>query len=163
MKGNLTQKLSMIQARHCNSFNLGYISINQSDKNFCICKSGDGKRNYTVLLNSQCCDDWQCNLKCSNCKPCVPRYTCSCVDFLLYLYNMYISISHHYRKRNERKTKIWKQTIAEGSNDKDGEFIQLTGIVKDETKLIYFLTYLLWLKVLIKDILMQRNMFWKLQ
>ena len=72
---------------------------------------------------------------------------------------MYISISHHYRKRNERKTKIWKQTIAEGSNDKDGEFIQLTGIVKDETKLIYFLTYLLWLKVLIKDILMQRNMF----
>ena len=90
MKGNLTQKLSMIQARHCNSFNLGYVSINQSDKNFCICKSGDGKRNYTILLNSQCCDDWQCNLKCSNCKPCVPRYTCSCVDFLLYLYNMYI-------------------------------------------------------------------------
>ena len=57
---------------------------------------------------------------------------------LIFCYICTICISHHCRKRNERKAKIWKQTIAEGSNAKDGEFIQLTGIVKDETKLIYF-------------------------
>ena len=49
--------------------------------------------------------------------------------------------------------KFGMKTIPERSNDKDKEFIQLTGMVKDETKLIYFLKYLAWFKILIKDIL----------
>ena len=68
MKEKLTEKLSMIQARHCNSLNLSCKSFNHSEENFCICKSGDGKRNYAITLNSQCSSDWQCSLKCLNCK-----------------------------------------------------------------------------------------------
>ena len=56
-KGKLTQKLSMIQARHRNSLNLDFGSITQSVENSWICKSEDGKRNYTVTLNCQRCDD----------------------------------------------------------------------------------------------------------
>ena len=51
------RKLSMIQARHCNSLNLDFGSITQSVENSWICKSEDGKRNYTVTLNCQRCDD----------------------------------------------------------------------------------------------------------
>ena len=58
IKGKLTQKLSMIEARHCSSLNLDYRSNNQSEENFCICKSEYGKGiSYTITLNSQYCDD----------------------------------------------------------------------------------------------------------
>ena len=59
MTGKLTQKLSMIEARHCTSLNLDSGSVTQSEENSWICKSEDGKRNYTVILNSQRCDNHQ--------------------------------------------------------------------------------------------------------
>ena len=42
----------------------------------------------------------------------------------------YIHLVHQYRERNERKTEICE----ERSDDKDEEFIQLTGMVKDVAK-----------------------------
>ena len=66
-KRKITQKLSMIRARHRNSLSLDFGFINQSEQNYWICKSEDKKRNYTVTLNSQQNDDRQCSLKCSNC------------------------------------------------------------------------------------------------
>ena len=154
-KGKLTQKLSMIQARHRSSLNLDFGSITQSVENSWNCKSEDGKRNYTVTLNSQRCDDRQCSLKCSNCKICVHTYTCFCVDFLLYsTICKRIHLVHQYRERNERKTVLCEETI---SDNKDEEFIQLTGMVKDETKSdfaltkknvsIYLWNYLAWFKI----------------
>ena len=63
------------------------------------------------------------------------------------------------------KTEICEEPITEQSDDKDEEFIQLTGMVKDETKSdfalikknvsIYFWNYLAWFKILMKDILRQ--------
>ena len=75
-KGKLTQKLSMIQARHRNSLNLDFGSITQSEGNSWICKSEDRKINFAVIMNSQRCDDRQHSLKCSNCNICVHTYTC---------------------------------------------------------------------------------------
>ena len=66
----------MIQARHCNSLNLDFGSITQSEGSSWICKSEDGKGNYAVIMNSQRCDDRQHSLKCSNCNICVHTYTC---------------------------------------------------------------------------------------
>ena len=67
------------------------------------------------------------------------------------------------------KTEICEEPITERSDDRDEEFIQLTGMVKDETKSdfaltkknvsIYFWNYLGWFKILMKDILRQTNMF----
>ena len=140
-KGKLTQKLSMIQARHRNSLNLDFGSVTQSEDNSWICKSEDGNRNYTVILNSQRCDDRQCSLKCSSCNICVHTYTCSCVDFLLYsTICKHIHLVHQYRERNERKTEICEEPITERNDDKDEEFIQLTEMVKDKTKSDFALT-----------------------
>ena len=102
-KGKLTQKLSMIQARHPNSLNFDFGSVTQSEENSWICKSGDGKRNYTVILKSQRCDDRQCSLKCSNCNICEHTYTCSCVAFPLYstIYK-HIHLVHQYRKKKRK-------------------------------------------------------------
>ena len=84
-KGKITQKLlSMIQARLGNILNLDFGSVTQSEENSWICKAEDGKRNYTVILNSERCDVRQCSLKYSNCNICVHTYICSCVDFLLH-------------------------------------------------------------------------------
>ena len=131
-KGKLIQKLSIIQARHRNSLNLDFGSVTQSEENSLICKSEDGKRNHTVILNSQRCDDWQCSLKCSNCNICVHTYTGSCVDFLLYsTICKHIHVVHQCRERNERKTEICGELIAE-RNNKDEEFVQLTEMVKDK-------------------------------
>ena len=47
----------MIQARHSNPLNLRFVFINQSVGNSWICKSEVEKRNYTVTVNSQRCDD----------------------------------------------------------------------------------------------------------
>ena len=131
----------MIQARHRNSLNLDFGSVIQSEENSWICKSEDGKRNYTVILNCQRCDDRQCSLKCSNCNICVHNNTCSCVDFLLYsTICKHIHLVHQYSKRNERETKICEETITERNNDKDEEFIQFTEMVKDKTKSDFALT-----------------------
>ena len=40
---------------------------------------------------------------------------------------------HQQGEKNERKTEICKESITERIDDKDEEFIQLTGMVKDET------------------------------
>ena len=105
-KGKLNQKFSMIQSRHCNSLNLDFGSINQSEENSWIHKSEDGKRSYTVTLYSQRFDDGQCSLKFSNCNICIHTCTCSCVDFLLYIYfvmfhniQVYLSCSPCQRKK----------------------------------------------------------------
>ena len=134
-KGKLIQKLSTIQVRHRNSLNLDFGSITQSEENSWTCKLEDGKRNYAVILNSQRCDDRQCNLKFSNCNICVHTYTSYCVDFLLYsTICKHTYLVHQYRERNERKTEICEKAITERNDDKDEESIQLTGMVKDETK-----------------------------
>ena len=52
----------------------------------------------------------------------------------------YIYLVHHAKEKNEKKTKICEELITERSDDKDEEFIQLTVIVKDETKLDFALT-----------------------
>ena len=131
-KGKLTQKLSMIQARHRNSLNLDCGSVTQSEENSLICKSEEGKINYTVILNSQRCDDSQCSLKCSNCNICVHTYTCSCVDFLLYsTICKHIHLVHQCREINERKTGVCEELIAE-RNNKDEEFVQLTEMAKSK-------------------------------
>ena len=83
-KGKITQKLlSMNQARLGNILNLDSGSVTQSEENSWICKGEDGKRNYTVILNSERCDVRQGNLKYSNCNICAHTCICSCVDFLL--------------------------------------------------------------------------------
>ena len=140
-KGKLIQKLSTIQVRHRNSLNLDFGSITQSEENSWICKSEDGKRNYAVILNSQRCDDRQCNLKFSNCNICVHTYICYCVDFLLYsTICKHAYLVHQYRERNGRKTEICEKPITKRNDDKDEEFIQLTGMVKDEKKSDFALT-----------------------
>ena len=52
----------------------------------------------------------------------------------------YIYLVHHAKEKNEKKTKICEELITERSDDKDEEFIQLTVMVKDETKLDFALT-----------------------
>ena len=52
----------------------------------------------------------------------------------------HIHLVHQYRERNEMKTEICEEPITERSDDKDEEFIQLTGMVKDETKSDFALT-----------------------
>ena len=102
----------MIQARHSNPLNLRFVFINQSVGNSWICKSEVEKRNYTVTVNSQRCDDWQCSLKYSNCNACVHTFICSCVDFLLcFTICKHIHVVHQYRERNERKIKICEEPI----------------------------------------------------
>ena len=85
-----------------------------------------------IILNYQRCDDRQCSLKCSNCNIFVHTFTGSCVDFLLYsTICKHIHVVHQCRERNERKTEICEELIAE-RNNKDEEFVQLTEMVKDK-------------------------------
>ena len=121
-KGKLTQKLSMIQARHRNSLNLDFGSVTQSEDNSWICKSEDGNRNYTVILNSQRCDDRQCSLKCSSCNICVHTYTCSCMIFcyIPQYVSIFILFTSTKRQMKERpkfvKNRLLKETMTKMKN-----------------------------------------------
>ena len=147
----------------------GYII--RSEGNFRICKSGDGKINYTVSLMKYLycytlkrCDERQCSLKCSNCNICVHMFICSCIDFLLCsTICKHIHVVHQYKEKDERKTEICEEPITGRRDDKYEEFMQLTAMVKNKTKLdfasskknvsICFWNYLEWFNELMKVIL----------
>lgn len=77
-EGKISSKLKELQKRHESSIVLNTNSICEKNEGIWLIQSTSGSSSvYTISENNTSCE---CQLSCSQCKTCIHKYSCDCID-----------------------------------------------------------------------------------